>query len=160
MKLAKALKEKKRLAAEIAHLKNIIQKKNSYIKGSTVAEKFNVSELHKELMSKIETLLTLKIVINEANKEIQPDIYRLSEYKSLIAFFNSLDVREGVHESYSDNLIDYQVQLDEVKRDELVKTYQAKADLIQDQIDTYNFTTEVVWNELPPEEDKTEEEPK
>ena len=57
MKLSKALKEKKRLAAEIAHLKNLINSKNSYIEGSNVPEKFDVKELYGKLQGKIQRSL-------------------------------------------------------------------------------------------------------
>ena len=38
-------------------------------------------------------------------------------------------------------------QFDELTKIALVAEYQKKADLLQDQIDTYNYTTEVAWGE-------------
>lgn len=148
MKLAKALKEKKRLASEIAKLKSLINKKNSYLLGSDVTKKFDVRQLYGELQGKIEELVNLKIVINEANKEIQSSIFLLSEYKAMIDFLNNLNVVEGKHQiGYSEQIREYDVQIDEIKRDELVKEFQDKADSIQDIIDTYNHTIEISWNE-------------
>ena len=148
MKLSQALKEKKRLAAEIQHLKNRIMSKNSYIKQSNVKEKFNVVEMYDELQRKVQELMNLKIVINEANKEIQSSIYALSEYKAMISFWNGVPVAEGmVERGYQDTLTEYECQIDEVKKIEIVAELQKKADLLQDQIDTYNYTTEVAWGE-------------
>lgn len=146
MKLSQALKEKKRLAAEIAHLKNRIQSKNSYIKASNVNEKFNVTEMYAELQAKVQELVNLKIVINEANREIQSSIYLLSENKAMITFWQGVNVNEGMQErGYQDTLTEYECQFDEIKKIELVASYQKRADTIQDEIDTYNYTTEVAW---------------
>lgn len=154
MKLSQALKTKKRLAAEIQHLKNRIQSKNSYIKESKVAEKFNVEEMYSELQAKVQELVNLKIAINEANREIQSTIYLLGEYKSMIAFWNSVNTNEGYQErGYQDTLTEYACQIDEIKKIANVALYQQKADSLQDQIDTYNYTTEVAWDE---QEDLTE----
>lgn len=148
MKLSKALKEKKRLTGEIQRLKRLIYSKNSYIEGSKVPEKFDVKELYAQLQSKIQELVNLKIVINEANKEIQSSIYLLSEYKGLIDFFNTLNTTEGpTHDYHTDINTNYCAQIDELEKEELIKKYQDKADRLQDQIDTYNYTTEIDWIE-------------
>jgi len=154
MKLSKALKEKKRLSAEIAQLKNLINSKNSFVKGSKVDEKFDVRELYSQLEKKVQDLVNLKIVINEANKEIQSSIYLLSEYKAMISFLDILNVTEGiVPESYRQTETNYEVQIDEIERNKLRKQYQDKADNLQDAIDTYNYTTDVMWNETDPREE-------
>lgn len=145
MKLSQALKEKKRLAAEIAHLRNQIQSKNSYMQGAKVKEKFPVPDMVEELNQKVQEMVNLKIAINEANKEIQASIYLLSEYKALMAFWSGLPVAEGPRENYNDNIIEYECQIDEIEKLKRVKEYQEKADRLQDEIDLYNFTTEVAW---------------
>ena len=146
MKLSQALKEKKRLAAEIAHLKNRIQSKNSYIKASNVKEKFNAEEMYAELQGKVQELVNLKIAINEANREIQSSIYLMSEYKAMISFWNSVNTNEGMIErGYQDTLTEYVCQFDELQKIAKVAEYQKKADSLQDLIDTYNYTTEVTW---------------
>lgn len=149
MKLSKALKEKKRLASEIAQLKHLIYTKNSYIKGSNVPVKFKVDVLYSQLQKKVQELVNLKIVINEANHEIQSSIYLLGEYKAMISFLNALNVNEGPQFDgfRNETPVEYGVQFDEIVKNELMKEYQDKADALQDQIDTYNYTTEVSWGE-------------
>jgi hypothetical protein len=150
MKLHKALKLRKKLIGEIAQLKSQIQSKNSYLVGSLNPEKYNVPKLYKELMEKIDQLTGLKFVINEANREIQSKIYTLAEYKALIVFWNGVPVAEGTHEGGrfgSEALREYAVQVDEQTRNAYVKEYQEKVDALQEEIDVYNYTTDIPWGD-------------
>jgi hypothetical protein len=149
MKLYKALKLKKTLTGEISKLKQQISEKNSYQVGSLNEEKFKVSELYNKLLSKINELTNLKFMINEANREIQASIYMLSEYKALISFWNGVSVLEGTKNiGYGSSVsTEFKVQVDEIKRDEYIDTYQKKIDSLQEEIDTYNYTTDIPWKE-------------
>ena len=149
MKLHKALKLKNRLAGEIAALKEQISNKNSYLTGSLNVYKYNVEALYVELLSKTQELVNLKIVINEANNEIQSKIYSLSEYKSLISFWNDVSVVEGdnIDRFSRSTVMNYSVQVDEERRNKIVAEFQVKVDALQEEIDTYNYTTEVQWDE-------------
>lgn len=153
MKLYKALKLRKNLVGEISKIKHQIREKNSYLEGSKNGEKFSVDTAYQELMAKIQELTSLKFVINEANREIQAQIYLLSEYKALIAFLNEMNVTEGANTSgYNDNVLNYVAQYDEEKRDELVKNFQTIVDALQDELDEYNFNTEIPWGDMTEEE--------
>lgn len=148
MKLHKALKLRKSLVGEIAKLKQQIKEKNSYLVGSQNGEKFSVEDLYTELLTKIDELTGLKFAINEANKEIQAQIYTLSEYKALIAFWNEVSVTEGtVVTDYTEKVREYRVQFDEAKRNEIVKGFQSRVDAIQEELDEYNYTTDIPWEE-------------
>jgi len=147
MKLHKALKLRKSLVGEITKLKQQIKEKNSYLEGSKNGEKFDVQKFYNELLIKIDELTGLKFVINEANKEIQAKIYTLSEYKALIAFWNEVSVVEGTQViGYSDKIQSYVVQFDEAKRNEIVKDYQKRVDALQEELDEYNYTTDIPWD--------------
>jgi hypothetical protein len=147
MKLQKALKLRKKLIGEIAKLKADIQSKNSYTVGSLNAEKYNVPKLYVELLGKIDQLTGLKFVINEANREIQSKIYVLAEYKALIAFWNGVSTVEGTQMIGYDekNAVEYRVQVDEETRNKYVKDFQDRVDALQEEIDTYNYTTDIPW---------------
>jgi hypothetical protein len=148
MKLYKALKLKKKIIGEIAKLKEQIAFKNSYLDGSLNAETFNASEAYETLEKKIETLVNLKIAINEGNKEIQALIYSLSEYKSLLSFWNNLNTTEGITPnrfSSDHNTIVYKTHFNEKKAEEMIVFHQNKIDVIQDEIDVYNHNTEIPW---------------
>src|ERR1035437_506375 len=149
MKLHKALKLRKKLTGDISRLKAQIQTKNSYLIGSVNAEKYNVPKLYSELLKKVDELVGLKFAINEANREIQSKIYVLSENKALIAFWNETSVQEGTQLiGYSNQLAqEYKVQIDEEKRNEMIKELQTKVDSLQEEIDTFNYTTDIPWDE-------------
>lgn len=149
MKLYKALKLRKKLIGEVAKLKQLIQTKNSYTVGAVDPEKFNVDKIYMELLGKIDELVGLKFVINEANREIQSKIYTLSEYKALLAFWNGVNVTEGQQMvGYSEaKTIEYKAQVDEVKRNEMVADFQKRIDALQEEIDTYNYTTDIPWGD-------------
>lgn len=153
MKLYKALKLRKNLVGEISKLKQQIKEKNSYLEGSKNGEKFDVHKAYGELLLKIDELTGLKFVINEANREIQAKIYVLSEYKALIAFWNEVSVVEGTQiAGYSDKVQNYNVQIDEAERNVLVKEFQKRVDALQDELDGYNFNTEIPWGSMTEEE--------
>lgn len=156
MKLYKALKLKKNLIGEIAELKEQIKNKNSYLEGSKNGEKFNVFEKYDILLKKIDELTGLKFVINEANREIQAKIYLLSEYKALVAFWKEVPVTEGNQIiGYSDKIQNYIVQVDEEKRNELINNFQKIINAIQEELDEYNFNTEIPWGDITDEELQT-----
>lgn len=149
MKLYKGLKLRKNLIGEITKLKAQIKERNSYLEGSKNGEKFNVGEAYDELLKKISELTGLKFVINEANHEIQSKIYLLGEYKALIAFWNEVSVVEGTQViGYSDKVQNYVVQIDEGERNKIVNDFQIKVDAIQEELDMYNFNTEIPWGDM------------
>jgi predicted alpha/beta-hydrolase family hydrolase len=162
MKLYKALKLRKKLVGEVAKLKQQIQAKNSFTVGSVDPTKFSVDKIYAELQAKINDLVGLKYVINEANRPIQEQIYRLSELKALLVFWNGVNVQEGEHMvGYSEaKTIEYVAQIDEIKRNQMVEDFQKKIDVIQEEIDTYNYTTDVPWggvnDDLPEGPNKVE----
>ena len=149
MKLYKALKLKKNLIGEITKLKQQIRDKNSYLEGSKNGEKFDVEKAYEDLLSKIDELTGLKFVINEANHEIQAKIYVIGEYKALIAFWNEVSVVEGSQViGYTDKVQNYVAQVDEEKRNKLVSDFQKRVDALQDELDVYNFNTEIPWGDM------------
>lgn len=151
MKLHKALKLRKKLVGEIAELKQQIQSKNSFLDGSLNPDKYSVPKMYDELLKKIDTLIGLKFVINEANREIQSKIYVLAEYKALIAFWKGVSTAEGKQaiSRFSETAtMDYKVQVDEETRNKYVKNFQDRVDALQEEIDTYNYTTDIPWDNV------------
>ncbi len=148
MKLQRALKLRKKLTGEICDLKGQIQMKNSYMEGSLDPQKFNVPKMYDDLLKKIDELVSLKFAINQANSEIQSLIYTLSEYKALISFWKSTPVEEGEqpYSRYGESGVrKYHAQIDEIERNKMIETFQNRVDAIQEEIDTYNYTTEISW---------------
>lgn len=165
MRLQKALKVRKKLVGEIAFIKTQIITKNSYPEGSKNAERFDMKKLYETLQEKINELVGLKFAINEANIEIQSKIYLLSEYKGLIEFWKSVNVTEGEHPvavHYGESVMrNHFVTFIEEQRDEYIKDFQEKIDAIQEEIDLFNFTTQIPWDKLEEElKDRPKEGPK
>src|SRR5438477_10351097 len=91
--LAKALKVKNRLAGRLAKVQADIQAYNSVPEGQ--AEQVNVPALVKAREELVEALVGLKTAINEANREVQRDIYLLAEKKATAQFLAGLNTRHG-----------------------------------------------------------------
>lgn len=153
MRLHKALKLRKNLVGEITKLKKQIQDKNSYLEGDINAGHFNMGMALDMLTTKINELVGLKFAINEANQEIQSKIYSLSEYKALIAFWNTVPIDNGSKlVGYSgDNVKTYKVHITEGQRDNTINDFQKKVDALQEELDVYNYTTDIPWEEPPSE---------
>jgi hypothetical protein len=95
----------------------------------------------------------LKFVINEANREIQSKIYILGEYKALVAFWKEVSVLEGSQViGYGDKIQNYVVHIDEENRNNIIFAFQKRIDAIQEELDEYNFNTEIPWGDMTEEE--------
>lgn len=149
MKLYKALKLRKRLIGDITNLKKLIAEKNSYLEGAINDQRSDVNGMYDTLLQKIDELTALKYIINEANREIQAKIYVISEYKALIKFMSDLNVNEGMTKlaRFTDATAQHQVHINEEQRDSIVKLYQIKVDAIQDEIDEFNYATDIPWED-------------
>ena len=154
MKLFQALKLRKKLTGEINKLKSQLIEKNSYIAGSINGEKFDAHKAYDELVAKTNDLVNLKFVIAEANHNIQADIFSLAETKGLLIFNSELNVTEGIKsERYSDDTHEFHAHISEEERDSRVVELQKKIDAIQQELDEYNYSTEVQWKETDWQED-------
>ena len=142
--IARALKEKNRVAGRLAKARELVGAENSQDKsvprGVDVAAMYDLAKMLRN------RLIAIKSAIAEANKPIVSKIIKLDEIKSEIAFLNGLDVKEGKFvttnygtriESEIDAIIRKQQVLDEVA------ALQVRADRIQDELDEFNATTKV-----------------
>ncbi len=142
--IARALKEKNRVAGRLAKARELVGAENSQDKsvprGVDVAAMYDLTKMLRN------RLIAIKSAIAEANKPIVSKIIELDEIKSEIAFLNGLDVKEGKFvttnygtriESEIDAIISKQQVLDEVA------ALQVRADRIQDELDEFNAATKV-----------------
>lgn len=142
--IARALKEKNRVAGRLAKARELVGAENSQDKsvprGVDVAAMYDLAKMLRN------RLIAIKSAIAEANKPIVSKIIELDEIKSEIAFLNGLDVKEGKFvttnygtriESEIDAIISKQQVLDEVA------ALQVRADRLQDELDEFNATTKV-----------------
>ena len=142
--IARALKEKNRVAGRLAKTRELVGAENS--KDKSVPRGVDVAAMYELAKRLRDRLIAIKSAVAEANKPIVSKIIELDEIKSEIAFLNGLDVKEGKFvttnygtriESDIDAVIRKQQVLDEVT------ALQARADRLQDELDEFNATTKV-----------------
>ena len=144
MKLHKALKLRKKITGEIAKIKEQICSKNSYVVGNPL--RYNIPSLTTTLDEKTNELIKLKCAINKTNNPIQSDIYRLAELKGLVVMWNGASVNEGEQTfGYGEKtVLNFKVQVNEEERDGLLLKIQQEIDDIQEKLDTFNYTTDLI----------------
>ena len=143
--VARALKEKNRIAGRLAKARELVGEENS--RDKSVPRGVDVAEMYAQAKELRDRLIAIKSAIAEANKPIVSKIIELDEVKSEIAFLNGLNVKEGNFvttnygsriESEIDAVIRKQQVLDEIA------VLQARADRLQDELDEFNATTKIV----------------
>jgi len=142
--IARALKEKNRVAGRLAKAREQVGKENSRDKkvprGIDVAETFAQSKVLRD------RLIAIKSAIAIANQPIVAKIIELDEVKSEISYLNGLEVKEGcfVESNYGSRV---ESEIDAVIRKpqvlEEIAALQAKADQLQDELDEFNATAKV-----------------
>ncbi len=143
MNLSKALNEKNRLARKIREIQNKIETYNSYIKGSNPV--YDIEKLLGELDTSIKELVELKTKIQDANQPVQKKIFRLAELKSFAAFLRKLNIKEGkiLEERWNAEVTEWKSELGIIHRDELLENTEKEIDLIQAELDKFNFETKI-----------------
>lgn len=145
IKLAKALKEKNRLVGEIVRLKSIIERENSRNEKST--SKVDRDDLWERLAKATESLISIKTAIFTANAKVYDKIARMGELKDRAQWITGLNTQDGEFESPSyraepvkNVIIAHKKQADV---DAMTTALQEQIAALQDELDTYNATTEI-----------------
>ena len=142
--MARALKEKNRVAGRLAKVRTLVANENS--KDKNVPRGVDVAEAYALAKTLRDRLVAIKSAIAVANNPIVPKIIELDEVKSEIAYLNGLNVKEGkfVSTSYGSRI---ETELEAVIRQpqvlDEVTALQARADRLQDELDEFNATTKI-----------------
>ena len=91
----------------------------------------------------VDELILLKQKLSKASLPIQDKIFRLSELKAELVMLNKIDTTEGVNYSYSDVPAEYEVVFDKAKIKEMADKINEEINLLQDQIEEFNYNTEI-----------------
>lgn len=143
--LARALKEKNRVAGRLARILTEIGKENS--KEELIPRGVDVAALFEQSKRLRRQLTAIKQSIALANQPIIAKILELDEIKSEIAFLNNLDVQEGrfITEGYRTTIEKhYSAIIRKAHVIEEVARLQARADALQDALDEFNVVTKVM----------------
>jgi hypothetical protein len=136
--LAKALKVKNRLTGRLAKVQADIQAYNSVPEGQ--AGQVNVPALMQTRGELVDALVGLKTAINDANREVQQDIYQLAEKKATAQFLAGLCTRHGPQPAVypSTTEVNYVAALKKAEVDALVLRLEKEIDQLQDRLDQFN----------------------
>jgi len=147
MNIASALKNKNRIAGEIAKLQKKIIANNLYI-GDT--KKFDTIVLTDNLNAERQKLVDLKVRIAKANVGIAQELVELAEAKAQLTYLTSLERYVGVAEvkgiaGYGERekeVITYS-QITAGVLDKALGEAQKLINDLQDKVDAFNATTSV-----------------
>lgn len=142
--LARALKEKNRIAGKLRKAQELVKKENRKAAGSPRSVGVAAMLAEAERLSAL--LAAVKAAIAKANDGIVSTIVELEETKSLLAFIGSVNADDEVEVER-----DYRGTVERrwdvaVRQPELIaKTaaLQERADALQDKLDEYNAATRV-----------------
>jgi hypothetical protein len=136
--LAKALKIKNRLAGRLAKVQADIQMYNSVPEGQ--AGQVDVPALMAARDELVGALVALKAAVNEANREVQRDIYDLAEQKATAQFLAGLNTRHGPQLAVYPNTgeVNYVAALKKADADARLALLEKEIDRLQDKLDQFN----------------------
>lgn len=148
MKLAKALKHKNKLTRKIKDLNTKICEYN--VSNERRPSPYSVRDLIKQRDALVEELILLKVNIQRTNMGIVDKIIRLGEVKNTLSQYERLNTYTE-HESVID--MGYGENTKEIKaysvintneKDGIVEAIQNDIENLQDQIDHFNATTDLL----------------
>ncbi len=143
--LAKALKERSRLAGRLKRDFEIIDRENSMIAGSERG--FDLRAVYAECLELHRKLIEIKKVIAAANAPIAGKLAEMDEVKSMISCLRGVNTAVGCRQrAYNEEKVCLEVVLGAAELAAEADKLQARAEQLQDELDEFNTTTEV---ELP-----------
>ena len=146
MKIAKALKLKNKMVAEYTDLLNKIVSSNSSDKSAK--KNYNSKELYEQVMDAQEEIIRLKTAIHKASAPVRSKIFAIGEVKNLLNHFNRMSTVEGIvkNRGYSAATEDeFVVDFNEAEKVALIKYFQECIENLQEDLDSFNATTEVEY---------------
>ena len=133
--IARALKQKSRIAGKVRNCLDILKNDNSCPEGTERA--FDLAAVLVEYKQYSEELIRYKAVIASANFGIIVKLTELEENRSMIASLKKIDTTNGGKQEYGSS---YNVTAALTKADiqREIDSLQQRADDLQDEIDDYN----------------------
>lgn len=150
MNIKQALKRKNKLTKEISTEFEKLQRYNSVVEGTDRV--YEPRQAMENYIRKTNDLIALKATIHAANAPVYDKIFRLSELKSVISNIKRLDCQSGIVHSRggygsADSTITMTTEVSIIERDQLVEKLEAEIEMLQDDLDRWNATTNIAWTE-------------
>lgn len=156
--LSQALKQKNRLAGEIARLREIVQRENSRKEKQPVRADVRVAfdqgvKLSRDLAVFKGLIASANAGVTDLGRGIYGKLNLQAELRGLIAFLKELNTKEGVEVErvgfLSRDEAVSTVYVAVITRDEVdrqIAEWQAEIERLQDEIDEFNATTRIALN--------------
>lgn len=145
--ISKLLKTKNRLASEITRVRAKILAHNSYQfdeNDSDYKPAVDVINLKAEHDSLVEKLIAVKSALSAANVKSVDKIFRLSEVKGQIAFYDKLNTTEGKERNYYNQSVRVNcAQISTSAKDQIISNLIKEAERLQDDLDQFNASHRV-----------------
>ena len=140
--LARALKERSRIAGKLKRNFAIINKENSVIRGNE--RSFDLRAIYAECLELYRKLIEIKQIIATANAPIVGKLVEMDEVKSLIAQLRSIDTTVGyVNQGYGQSNDYMGVVFSASEMTAEADKLQERAEQLQDELDAFNALTKV-----------------
>lgn len=144
MNIKTALKRKNKLTGVIAEEFQKISTYNSIVEGNE--RPYNVKDVLEVWRKLSAELVELKVSIHKANEPVFDKIFLLSELKGQIKQLRSLDCASGkIDNPYRSTGTDVikTSEITVVAKDSLIKSIERNIDNIQEELDDFNYKTEI-----------------
>jgi len=142
MNIKQALKRKNKLLALVVEEFNKASTYNSIEEGNP--RPYSATESIKKWQQYSEELVELKTKIHKANTPVFDKIFTLSELKSQIKFLKTLDCTQGrERKRWSEESVLRHAEINTVEKDNMIKAIEVRIEMIQDELDHFNFITEI-----------------
>jgi ABC-type branched-subunit amino acid transport system substrate-binding protein len=153
MNIAKALKEKNRIAGKISKLQSQLEKYNRQ-QVTSDAPDFDPEVIFKELQEEWAHLINLKTKIAIANLGVAERLIKLTEAKAELQYWNrfvsyagkreeTVEQRKVVNGQYADIQVPYMSYITSKETQGHIDRVQKLIEDLQDEIDTYNGVTNI-----------------
>lgn len=140
--LAKALKERSRLAGKLKRNFELINKENSMISGSQ--RSFDLNKVHQECFQLHNRLILIKKIIAKANAPIAEKLVEMDELKSMICYLRNVKTTIGwQQQGYSAEKVCFDAVLGSAELTAEADQLQKRAEQLQDELDDFNALTKV-----------------
>ena len=141
MTINQALKQKNRLAGEIAKLNSKILSYNRWVKGNK--PDYDSHALYNKRDNLVAELIELRTNIALASAPQVKNMILLAELKAKMQLLERLPTNAGIEPGYSENHLVYEVQMPETQKDMFLEGVQQDINNIQDALDHFNATTHI-----------------
>jgi hypothetical protein len=148
MNINKSLKTKNKLAKTIADKQQLLLLHNAFRIADKDTLEYNTKTIAQELETDINDLVQIKTAIATANTPIWEKIFKMAELKGLISNLKGVPVKQGIDPGLvvygrETKEVEWASHLTHTDIDTLVKKYEIEIETIQDELDKFNFTTEI-----------------